>query len=207
MAINISSGLELLARLHKHSILGRRMRVLSDRLKSLLPDQGSVLDVGCGNGIISRQIMTDKPLLSIQGIDVLIRTECAIPVEIYDGFSFPFENKSFDVVMFVDVLHHTADPLQLLIEAKRVARRSIVLKDHLCDNSYALRVLTFMDWVGNRSHGVNLPYNYWSSDEWSRAWKEIGSQPDAYITELGLYPWFARFVFERGLHFVARIPA
>ncbi len=76
-----------------------------------------------------------------------------------------------------------------------------------CDNSYALRVLTFMDWVGNRSHGVDLPYNYWSSDEWSRAWKEIGSQPDAYITELGLYPWFARFIFERGLHFVARIPA
>ena len=64
-----------------------------------------------------------------------------------------------------------------------------------------------MDWVGNRSHGVDLPYNYWSSYEWSRAWKEIGSQPDAYITELGLYPWFARFVFERGLHFVARIPA
>ncbi len=207
MTLSLSVCLELLARFHTRLVLGRRMRVLSDCLNNLLPDQGTVLDVGCGNGIISKQIMAAKPLLSIQGIDVLARSSCAIPVKLYDGFSFPFADNSFDVVMFVDVLHHTADPLQLLIEAKRIARRSIVLKDHLCDNSYALRVLTFMDWVGNRSHGVDLPYNYWSSDEWSRAWKEIGSQPDAYITELGLYPWFARFIFERGLHFVARIPA
>lgn len=206
MAPSFSVCLELLARFHERIVLGRRMRVLANRLTNLLPDQGTVLDVGCGNGTISNLIMASKPSLSIQGIDVLARSSCAIPVKLYDGLSFPYKDKSFDVVMFVDVLHHTADPLQLLIEAKRVARKSIVLKDHLCDSSYARRVLTFMDWVGNRSHGVGLPYNYLSSEQWSQTWNEIGSQPDAYITELGLYPWFARIIFERGLHFLARIP-
>src|SRR3970040_1259518 len=102
MATNSSNGLELLARFHNYSILGRRMRVLTDHLQRLLPDvDGTVLDVGCGNGIISKRIMTAKPMLSIQGIDVLVRSTCPIPVKLYDGLSFPFKDKSFDVVMFV----------------------------------------------------------------------------------------------------------
>jgi len=206
MAENSSNGLELLGRIHHYSILGRRMRVLSAHLMRLLPDQGVVLDVGCGNGIISSQIMAANPLLSIQGIDVLARPECAIPFKRYDGLSFPYQDNSFDIVMFVDVLHHTDDPLQMLKEAKRVARRSIVMKDHLCDTALASKVLSFMDWVGNRSHGVDLPYNYWSTDQWTQAWKELECFPDIYDTRLELYPWFARFLFERGLHFIARIP-
>jgi 2-polyprenyl-3-methyl-5-hydroxy-6-metoxy-1,4-benzoquinol methylase len=39
-----------------------------------------------------------------------------------------YTKASFDVVMFVDVLHHTKDPMVLLREARRVARRAIVVK-------------------------------------------------------------------------------
>ena len=70
----------------------------------------------------------------------------------------------------------------------------------------AERILAFMDWIGNRSHGVALPYNYWSSKQWQEAWRQLGSEPDQYITNIGLYPWFAKPVFEHGLHFIARIP-
>ena len=35
--------------------------------------------------------------------------------------------------MFVDVLHHTAEPDHLLEEAARVARRRVIIKSQLCD--------------------------------------------------------------------------
>lgn len=203
---SLSAGLKVLERLHSTLVLERRMRRLAQSLGELLPDRGAVLDVGCGNGVIASCIMSAKPRVSVEGIDVLARPHCAIPMQVYDGVHFPYDDDAFDAVMFVDVLHHTDDPLVLLREAKRVARESIIVKDHLCNGPFAERVLRVMDWVGNRSHGVVLPYNYWSSEQWTQAWRDLESRPDRYLTNLGLYAWAARPLVEWGLHFIARIP-
>ena len=64
-------------------------------------------------------------------------------------------------MLFVEVLHHTTDPLALPRESSRVARDCIIIKDHHLDNLAAAAVLRFMDWMGNARHGVILPYNYW----------------------------------------------
>lgn len=199
-------SLNTLGKVHNSLVLGRRLRVLASHLGSLMPTQGTVLDVGCGGGVISSLIMDSRSGLTIEGIDVLARPTCAIPMQVYDGERYPYPDNSFDVVMFTDVLHHTPDPVALLEEAARVARRAILIKDHLCDSAMAKRILSFMDWVGNRPHGVVLPYNYLSTDQWNSAWERLGTHPDAYLTNLGLYPWFARPVFERGLHFICRLP-
>ena len=203
--MSIPDSMSMVSSLHSRLVLSRRLKVLAGHALDLLPEEGSVLDVGCGNGVISR-LMDARPRLDIHGIDVLMRPECAIPAQIYDGRQFPGDDRSVDVVTFIDVLHHTDDPHSLLQEAARVARQAIVIKDHLCDGRVAERVLAFMDWIGNRSHGVALPYNYWSSSQWEEAWEKLGYRPDDWITRLGLYPWFARPVFEHGLHFFARIP-
>ena len=72
--------------------------------------------------------------------------------------NFRHPDASFDVVMFVDVLHHTDDPLLLLQEAQRVGK-IILVKDHFRKGFLAGPTLRFMDWVGNAHHGVVLPYN------------------------------------------------
>jgi SAM-dependent methyltransferase len=127
-------------------------------------------------------------------------------MELYDGSSFPFDDDSFDVVIFMDVLHHTDHALDLLQEANRVCKQFIIVKDHLCDSTFASHTLAFMDWIGNRSHGVALPYNYWSSGQWRQVWQELGTSPDITVSDIGLYPWFAKPLFENGLHFIARLP-
>lgn len=127
-------------------------------------------------------------------------------MSLYDGREFPFADKSYDYVTFVDVLHHTTDPMMLLSEARRVAREGVVIKDHLCDTRWGKRILGFMDWVGNSQYGVALPSNFWSSRQWGEAWEKLGVQPDAWITHIGLYPRPFRPLFEDGLHFLARIP-
>jgi SAM-dependent methyltransferase len=179
--------------------------VLSDRLAQLLPKDASVLDVGCGDGRVDHLITERRPDVTIRGVDVLVRPDALMPVEEFDGKHIPYDSNSVDVVMFVDVLHHTEDPLHLLREALRVASRSVVLKDHTCDGFLAAPTLRFMDWVGNAPHGVVLPYNYWAERQWQRAFESLGVTPNVWIKRLGLYPRPASWIFERNLHFIARI--
>ena len=90
-------------------------------------------------------------------------------------------------------------------EARRVARRAIVVKDHRTSRPLARPTLRVMDWIGNRPHGVPLPYNYWSEARWRAAWKELELRIEHYQTRLDLYPGPARWIFESGLHFLAKL--
>jgi SAM-dependent methyltransferase len=117
----------------------------------------------------------------------------------------PFETKSVDVVLFVDVLHHTTDPTILLREAKRVASDSVVIKDHTKDGLLAGQTLSFMDWVGNARHGVALPFNYWPEARWRGAFEDLSLYVAYWRKTLGLYPWSHTWLFDRSLHFIARL--
>ncbi len=90
--------------------------------------------------------------------------------------------------MFVDVLHHASEIdgpgaesrkadrsrarssgiTRLLSEAARVSRRYVLIKDHVSESALDFKTLQFMDWVGNRPHGVVLPYHYQSRQQWEQ---------------------------------------
>lgn len=191
--------------LHGSLVFNRRVRVLSEHLAAQMPQAAAILDVGCGDGQIDVAIKTARPDVSIEGVDVLVRPTTHIPVTKFDGTTLPFPDASFDIVQFVDVLHHTDDPMVLLREARRVARKGIVLKDHGRDGLLAGPTLRFMDWVGNAHHGVRLPYNYWPVQRWRQAFAEIGLKPATWADRLDLYPFPASLAFDRKLHFVTRL--
>ena len=190
---------------HRQYVHSRRVRVLSRRLASLIKPPATVLDVGCGDGLLAHSICQQVPGVSIEGVDVLVRGTTVIPVHPFDGDVIPHENASFDYVMLVDVLHHTDDPLRLLREATRVARRAVLVKDHLTSGMLAVPTLRLMDWVGNAAYGVRLPFNYWSLSQWNSAFDELIVAVDHWETDLRMYPRPADFVFGRSLHFIARL--
>jgi SAM-dependent methyltransferase len=189
--------------LHNKLVSNRRVEVLAKWFGELLPPRVRVLDVGCGDGLISAVLQSKRPDISVRGIDVLPRAQTHIPVEMFDGTHFPVADASFDVVLFSDVLHHTADPTILLREASRVATRHVLIKDHYREGFAANTRLRFMDWVGNARFGVSLPYNYWTKRQWEHAWQEIGLQPEQLVTKLGLYARPADWIFGAKLHFIA----
>ncbi len=197
--------MRLLAELHGALVFDRRTQVLSERLAALLPENARVLDVGCGDGLIDHLIAERRPDVTITGVDLIVRPETHIPVTPFDGTRIPFDAGAFDVVMFVDVLHHTEDPAILLAEACRVASRAVVLKDHTRDGLLAGPTLRFMDWVGNAPHGIPLPYNYWPEQRWREAFAGLGLTPEVWLNKLGLYAAPANWLFDRSLHFIARL--
>ena len=197
--------MSVLGSLHTSKVHDPRVAKLSVHIAELIAPKSTVLDVGCGDGLLSRILSDQRPDLAISGVDVLVRPETKIPVVPFDGHSIPFPDNSFDVVMFVDVLHHTDDPMVLLKEAARTARRSIVLKDHCRNGVLANTTLRFMDWVGNARYGVALPYNYWTKDEWDRAFMELKLEKHSWTVDLRLYPKPADWLFGRSLHFIAQL--
>ncbi|HEY7316976.1 MAG TPA: methyltransferase domain-containing protein [Candidatus Binatia bacterium] len=193
----------LIEAVHGRYVHKRRIQVLSDWCSRLIPAGSKVLDVGCGDGRLARLIAEKRPDVSIRGIDVRQRSDAVIPVDTFDGTSIPYGKSSFDVVMFVDVLHHTSQPTTLVREAVRVARRAIVIKDHLAEGQLDHLTLRVMDWVGNARHGVALPYDYWSLAKWRRVFDELGLRINSWESNLKLYPLPADLILGRSLHFIA----
>jgi SAM-dependent methyltransferase len=194
-----------LEQVHSQIIHGRRVQKLAGKFSQCIPPQARVLDVGTGDGTLAAAINQRRGDLDFVGTEVSPREHCAVDVTPFDGVTLPFEDRSFDVVMFSDVLHHTADPLILLREATRVARRCIVIKDHLLKGLLAGLTLRFMDRVGNCRHGVPVPGNYWREAQWNESFRELQLCVHSKEVRLGLYPWYLNWWFGRSLHFIARL--
>lgn len=194
----------LIGRVHKTVVFERRVRVLADKLQRLIPPGAHVLDVGTGDGQLAKMI-GEKSKSSVEGLEVLIRPRTHIQVTLFDGTKIPKKAKSFDLVSFVDVLHHVEDPVALLAEAARVARKAVVIKDHLCETALDRTTLRMMDLIGNAPHGVALPYNYASYSTWMKWFDEAGLEVDILDTDVPLYAFPLSAVFGRNLHFVASL--
>lgn len=189
---------------HYNYIFKRRVDQLSNQIASLIPIGSSFLDVGCGNGNITSRI-SKLSSSKAEGLDVFLREDCKIPVSCFDGKQIPFADKSFDFCIFVDVLHHTENISQLIKEAMRVSKNGVIIKDHLVNGKLSYETLKLMDDVGNKRFGVNLPYNYYTYDNWMKTFSECNLKVDHWKTNLNLYPFPLNLLFDRKLHFISKL--
>lgn len=85
-----------------------------------LPKGTKILDAGCGEGVLVEEYL-DKGY-TIQGIDLNYESKIVIKRNILD---MPFEDKSFDVVLLLDVFEHLlfSDQPKVIKEIQRVLSR------------------------------------------------------------------------------------
>lgn len=196
-------GSRLLRCLHGRLVFRRRALRLARAVGRVLPSTGTVLDVGCGDGLVAARLAAQRPGLSIVGIDVAARPTCHVPMALYDGMSIPAADGAVDVALVVDVLHHVPTLEATFAEAVRVSRGSVIVKDHVCNGRLGRWVLRFMDWVGNRPHGVDPFARYLGRGEWEDLWSRLGLRLESFDDRLRLYPFPFSLVFGRRLHFLA----
>ena len=102
--------MKMFQQIHARTVHSRRVESLIRHLAPLLPSDGLVLDLGCGDGLLGSCLAEANPNLTLKGLDVLVRPETKIPVTKFDGTTIPFEDHSVDSILLIDVLHHTDDP-------------------------------------------------------------------------------------------------
>jgi ubiquinone/menaquinone biosynthesis C-methylase UbiE len=90
----------------------------------------TVLDVGCETGHLCKYL-ADMYGATATGIDVHDARTLPIDFSVFDGRSIPFDDNAVDHVVLSFVLHHCNDPMALMKECRRVARRSVIAFEDL----------------------------------------------------------------------------
>lgn len=141
--------------------------------QSFIEENSKILDLGCGSGLAGREFQKFFKA-NLTGLDVVdIRVE-KIPFMLFDGLNIPFPDNHFDYVLISYVLHHAKDPVSLLREAKRVARKKIIIYEDLVEGWLSelickIHGLTF-SFLFQDKKGNN---NFKKEEEWKKVFDDL----------------------------------
>jgi ubiquinone/menaquinone biosynthesis C-methylase UbiE len=135
-------------------------RVLS-RIRAQGIEKGVALDIGTGPGIFPLGIAESLPGMEFLGIDLspaMIQTAEAnarerglgerVHFQIGSAYALPLKDKSVDLVLCVQTMHHLEDPLAFFNEAARVLKKGgkYVIVDLRRDASKPLAIFFNLLW-------------------------------------------------------------
>jgi len=193
----------LLSAVHLKYAYLPRLEALSEAVGAWLRAGDEVLDVGCGSGMLAEALRNRAPGVVVSGLEKHPRGGEPIEVHSYTGTRFPFPDDAFDVITIADVLHHDQDPVGMLREYRRVARRAVVVKDHLVEGRIDYVRVCILDWAANLPHGVRCLYDYWSLEEWHDMFDEEGLSVSELCPSMNLYHPVPNLIFGGRIHFLA----
>lgn len=107
-----------------------RAEFILSSFKKYLKKNSKVLDAGCGTGVVSNFLKSETGI-NITGCDIKNYLQYKIPfAKIKSDGKLPFKNKSFDVVMINDVLHHIENngQIKLINESLRVGKKVLIFE-------------------------------------------------------------------------------
>jgi 2-polyprenyl-3-methyl-5-hydroxy-6-metoxy-1,4-benzoquinol methylase len=115
-------------------LMGGFERALDQLLGVAAPD--SVLDVGCGEGVLTARWATRLGPRRVVGLDLDDpklheewdkRRRENLEFRTFDGQDLPFADDAFDLVAAIEVLEHVPDPRHTIGEMRRVAGRHLLV--------------------------------------------------------------------------------
>lgn len=99
----------------------KRLRFIIDTLKAYLPEGAEVLDVGCGNGVISRSL--GEAGFNVRGVDIsekaiekakLLNRFPHVRFEVVSAEQLVADGRKYHAVICSEVLEHLNEPSKLL---------------------------------------------------------------------------------------------
>jgi ubiquinone/menaquinone biosynthesis C-methylase UbiE len=170
-----------------------RDQEVGSRILPHLEPGWEVLDLGSGTGRLMRWLsdrVAIKPTLA-DVVEFGNRVGGFPYVRLEDPLSTPFEDRSFDAVLLLFVLHHVArweDQVQLLREAVRITRKRLILIE---DTPFSRTDRAFnvaWDWALNLRHGVPKPFSFRTVEGWRAVFGRAGLRERAAETYRPLWP-------------------
>jgi 2-polyprenyl-3-methyl-5-hydroxy-6-metoxy-1,4-benzoquinol methylase len=155
-------------------------------------DPQSVLDVGCGEGVLTyrwAERLGEKPIVGIDLADPKLAAEWStrrrenLEFRVIAGEDIPFPDRAFDLAAAIEVLEHVPDPERMLAEMARVAARHLLVsvpREPLWRGLNVARGAYLRD-VGNTPGHLN----HWSKRRFIRMVERHGE-----VVEAGSpFPW------------------
>jgi len=189
------------------------VREIEYRLNGLYPGDGDIrcLDVGCGDmkiaeGISQKNKRTVWSCLDVYDLPGHLQN---IPkwtkYQKFNGTHIPMDDKSMDVVLFCDVLHHAREKAPDMLQEAGRAGRMIIVKDHFEYTSYSRMMLKAMDFIGNWGYGVQLPERYFTPSSFEGLYLEAGLKAVSIDVGIDLYSHLpiVRTLLKPRWHFIA----
>jgi len=168
-----------------------RARQLAGWVDEVVPEGTSLLDVGSGLGQVAHELRTrGHPTVTV---DLEYPPIVGGPHLFGNAQALPLADASCEVVLFSFVLHHvpSSDHLAILCEAKRVAKRQVVLLEDTFISNYERRRTMLFDSLFNlefRGH----PHANRASADWLDLLNEAGLAPrlcwERKVAAFGIFP-------------------
>ena len=207
---------DLLIHFHQTQAHNARVGVIGTILAKIIlekfnnSDKIRCLDFGCGDMKVSNCISKEVPNSDWIGTDIYGFPDTINPPFKYikfDGKVLSFEDKTFDIVILCDVLHHipTIDRNRVVRECTRVGRM-VIVKDHFERGRFSRWVLRAMDFFGNWAYGVKSPGDYFSKRTFFEFCYDNSVSAELKTSQIELYnhlPRIFRYILTPDLHFIA----
>lgn len=147
-----------------------RSKLLLETYQGHIHKADKVLDVGCGNGYMSK-IIREKTGCKITGTDIESYLKVNIPfVLMKKETEIPLKNHTYDVAILNGVLHHITYEIQTKIikECMRIARATLIFDDYP-----SFRSMMICYWL-NKVHNPNMriTHSYRDTSDWERLFKQ-----------------------------------
>lgn len=140
-----------------------RSKRLAKYVLSYIHKGASVLDIGCGSGILAETISSHA---SVKLLDVIDWNITNLPLVLFDGRHIPYQDKEFDIALLVDVLHHAEGEEGLLAEANRVAKKVVVLEE-VHEHNHMNILANINDNLQWLLYGMPLGVHHRSKEQWT----------------------------------------
>jgi 2-polyprenyl-3-methyl-5-hydroxy-6-metoxy-1,4-benzoquinol methylase len=164
------------------ALIGRANIVHREILPTLKGD--SLLDIGCGNGLIANLAKDLFKHVLLLDVVPYISNQLKLPFVLYkEGAPLPVD-ELYDTVLLLTVLHHSNDPIGLLKLAWAATKQRLLIIESVVgvhhvepQVNYELVNLSdrdqiayaaFVDWFYNRvlHDDIPVPYNFTTPENW-----------------------------------------
>ncbi len=126
------------------------------------------LDIGAGYGHFSQFLYENNH--DVISIDVTNKFQYNNDFRLFNGKQIPLENEEVNTSIFMFVLHHTNDQIELLKEACRVTKDHIIIGEDIMNTSF--------DRIFGNIHLNTSPWAksknlFHSNEEWDKIFKSL----------------------------------
>jgi SAM-dependent methyltransferase len=165
--------------------LTQRANIIREQISPFLQGD-SLLDIGCGNGLISNLLKDRFKIIQLLDVVQYVTAPIDLPFALYkEGQTLPINQPSYDTVLLLTVLHHSYQPVQLLKLAWAATKKKLIIIESVVgihqeaqppvrynllksSDEDQIAYAAFVDWFYNRvlNDDVPVPYNFTKPENW-----------------------------------------